>query len=457
MGETVVLANYVAKARYEDLPKEVIDLTKTIILGIVGAIFAGAHNKGCKELVEQIKEWGGEEESTILVYGGKVPACNAAMLSSAMARASNLDDATITGLHIGACSFPTALAMAEFVGGCSGKEFLTSLVVGSEIAARINSQCVYGGFDPTGVCGIFATAAIAGKIIGLDLKEMWNALALAFVRGGGSFQAIVDNSIGARIISGFVCQGGITCAQLAKKNVNGPQNFLEGIYGYFHFYTQDGFDAQLVVEGLGERYEISKTLFKQYPSCATTSGCTQAILELIEEKDITPEGVSGITVKVTPRSHRLVGGAFVLGDNPAVSGKYSIEYCVANALLRKSSKLQDFDESSVSDPPIMELIKKVHPIADSTLGSKCSHETDVEVKMKSGAVYHKRVDIPQGYPENPLSKEQHLVRFRDCIKYAEDSMSKPLSSGNIEKIIWQINHLERMEDVCSIVPLLLSP
>jgi 2-methylcitrate dehydratase PrpD len=374
-----------------------------------------------------------------------------------MARASNLDDATITGLHIGACSFPTALAMAEFVGGCSGKEFLTSLVVGSEIAARINSQCVYGGFDPTGVCGIFATAAIAGKIIGLDLKEMWNALALAFVRGGGSFQAIVDNSIGARIISGFVCQGGITCAQLAKKNVNGPQNFLEGIYGYFHFYTQDGFDAQLVVEGLGERYEISKTLFKQYPSCATTSGCTQAILELIEEKDITPEGVSGITVKVTPRSHRLVGGAFVLGDNPAVSGKYSIEYCVANALLRKSSKLQDFDESSVSDPPIMELIKKVHPIADSTLGSKCSHETDVEVKMKSGAVYHKRVDIPQGYPENPLSKEQHLVRFRDCIKYAEDSMSKPLSSGNIEKIIWQINHLERMEDVCSIVPLLLSP
>jgi 2-methylcitrate dehydratase PrpD len=186
------LVEFISRTKYEDLPKEVIDLAKTVILGIVGATFAGAHSKGCKELVEQIKDWGGKEESTILVYGGKVPACNAAMASSAMARASNLDDATITGLHIGACSFPTALAMAEFVGVCSGKEFLTSLVVGSEIAARINSQCVYGGFDPTGVCGIFATAAIAGRILGLGLKQMWNALALAFVRGGGSFQASVD-------------------------------------------------------------------------------------------------------------------------------------------------------------------------------------------------------------------------------------------------------------------------
>ena len=107
---------------------------------------------------------------------------------------------------------PVALATAELVGGCSGKEFLAALVLGTEVAARINAVSDYDGFDPTGVCSIFAASAVAGKILRLNSRQMLNALALAFNRAGGSFQSNIDGSLAVRVIQGFVSQGGIICA-----------------------------------------------------------------------------------------------------------------------------------------------------------------------------------------------------------------------------------------------------
>jgi 2-methylcitrate dehydratase PrpD len=139
-------------------------------------------------------------------------------------------------LHLGSSAVPTALAVAEMVGGCSGKEFLSALVAGMELAARLNlSDSQYKGFDPTGVCGVFATAAGAGKVMRLSPEQQLDALGLVFNRSAGSFQSNIDGSLAVRIIQGFVSQNGIICAQLARQGITGPSNFLEGVYGYFIF------------------------------------------------------------------------------------------------------------------------------------------------------------------------------------------------------------------------------
>lgn len=159
------LAEYVAGTRFDDLPAEPIDTMKNVILTVLGTTIAGATAEGCEALVDQVKEWGGRKEATILIHGGKVPACNAAFVNGTMARALDFCDAMLPGMHVGSSSVPAALAAAELVGGCTGKEFLTALVLGTELAARINSVSIYDGFDPTGICSIFATSAIAGRIL----------------------------------------------------------------------------------------------------------------------------------------------------------------------------------------------------------------------------------------------------------------------------------------------------
>jgi 2-methylcitrate dehydratase PrpD len=454
-----ILAQYVSDAKYGDLPAASIDVIKKMILTVMGTTLAGAAAEGCPAILAQAKEWGGKEEATILVHGGKVPAYNAVLVNSFMARALDFCDAMSPGLHVGSSAVPVALATAELVGGCSGKDFLAALVLGTEISARVNSVSDYNGFDPTGVCTIFAAAAVAGKMLRLDSRQMLNALALAFNRAGGSFQSNIDGSLAVRVIQGFVSQGGLICAQLAGRGITGPENFLEGIYGYLHLYGKDRYDPKTVIAELGQRFETNKTIFKKYPSCGCTLASTDAILDLIEEKDLTPENVANVEIRVSPYAYNLAGHQFELGDNPKVNAQFSIQYCVANALLRRSSKLNHFDEVCVRDDKVLELVRNVHVSADPSLGNPemldGSASTHLSVRMKvatkEGGAYYKDVDIPRGNPKNPLAGEEHIQRFRDCVDYADRRLPK----FNIDKMVSLIAGLEKVEDVRTLIPLLL--
>ena len=447
------LAEYVSEAKFEDLPKELIDTIKNVILTILGTTIAGATAEGCQAVLNQVKEWGGKEEATILIHGGKVPAHNAAFANSVMARALDFCDGMVPGIHLGSSCVPTALAVAESVGGCNGKDFLAALVAGSEVAARLNlSASAYNGFDPTGVCSIFAAAAIAGKILRLNSKQMLDALALAFNRSGGSFQSNIDGSLAVRLIQGFVSQTGIICAQLAQQGISGPKNFLEGVYGYFHLYAKDDYDAQTVLAKLGKKFKMENLMFKKYPSCGGTLASTDAILELMKENKLVPENVDQVVIRVTPAVYNLTGHPFKIGENPKVDAQFSIQYCVANVLLRKHPELKHFDESYVRDPKIMELIKKIQVIPDPALKERGHLTAAMLVTTRDGKSYHTIVDIPRGYPENPLTEEEHQERFRSCIQYG----SKPAPGENIEKIVSLIDELEGVKDVRTLIPLLLS-
>lgn len=454
MESEKILAEFVSETKFEDIPDEIVSLQKDIILTIIGTIIAGLHSEGCQSIIKQVKKWGGRREATILVHGGKVPAHNAAFVNSVMARALDFCDAMMPGMHVGSSSIPTALAMAELVGNITGKELLTALITGTELSARINSISIYDGFDPTGICSIFATTAIAGRLLHLDSNQMLNALALSFNRSGGSFQSNIDGSLAVRVIQGLVSQSGIICAQLAKRGITGPKNFMEGIYGYFHLFAKDKFNKEALVEDLGKRFEMVKTIFKKYPSCGCTLSSTDAILDLLKEKEISPEEIDHIEVKVPPYCYKLVGHPFEIGENPKVNAQFSIQYCVANALLRRSSKLSHFDEINVKDPEIQKLTKKIQISPDPSLEDPekpgFSLSAKMTVYMTGRKVYEKSVAIPRGLPGNPLSKEEHLERFYDCINYSGIKLRKK----EIERLISLINHFEEIKDIRKLIPLL---
>lgn len=446
------LVEYVVDTSYQDIPQKPIDLMKDVTLNVLGAIMAGAAVEGCPQAVERCKQWGGDKEATILIYGERVSASNAAFANSFMARAAGVDDAMLPGLHTGGSSVPTALAVAELVGGCNGKDFLTALVVGTELAARINSSSDYNGFDPTGVCAVFAAAAAAGRILRLNSTQMWNALGHAFNRSGGSFQGTIDGSIAARVLQASATQGGIMSAQLAEKGITGPTNFLDGVYGYFHLYAGDNYNPEAIGGELGKRFELEKAIIKKHPSCATTNASIDAICVLMEEKGVTPEQVAEIKVGVTPFTYTLTGKPFEYGDDPKISAMYSIQYCVANALLRKKCKLRHFDESMVRDPDLKDLIEKIHPYPITNVEKLDDLGSVMEIKMKDGSVYNKTVFSPRGSKENPLSKEELMEKFQDCASYG----GKRLSQASVQRIISTIDTLEHLDDVRNLIALLIS-
>ncbi|OPY76717.1 MAG: MmgE/PrpD family protein [Syntrophorhabdus sp. PtaU1.Bin058] len=447
--------DFILDARLENIPREPVGVIKNVVLNNLGAIVGGATSEGCETVLNMAKAWGGKEEATVLVYGDRLPAYNAALVNGTMARALDIDDHMPPGMHVGGSALPTALAAAELAGGCSGKEFLTALVLGFDMAIRINSASTYNGFDPSGVCGIFASIAAGGRILRLNPEQMWNALALGFNRPIQTFQSIVDGTTAVRVGQGLISQAAISCIQMAQKGITGPKNFLEGVYGYFHLYAADKYDPKIITAGLGETFQLGNVSFKIYPSCGNTIASTDAILGLMDKHNLTPENVAGINVRITPYAHNMVGGQFKIGNNPRVDAQFSVQYCVANALLRKESLIRHFDESYVRDPRIVELVKRIHVAPDPALeGGRqgLSLRADMDVATTAGDTHHISIPIPSGFPGNPLSNEKIAKRFEEAAHYG----NRPVPEKNLEKIISIVNQLEQAENVCDLIPLMLS-
>jgi 2-methylcitrate dehydratase PrpD len=193
-------------------------------------------------------------------------------------------------------------------------------------------------------------------------------------------------------------------------------------------------------------------MFKKYPSCGSTISSTEAILDLVREHDdITPDNISQIRVRVTPYSFKIVGSPFQIGDNPRVNAQFNIQYCVANAILRKSSKLEHFEETQIREPKIMDIIRKINLEADPELDKRDETAVDMLVITREGNIYTKKIDIAAGFPPRSLTAEELSERFWNNIDYAK----KPLERKKVEKIVSLVRRLEDVKDVRSLIPLLL--
>lgn len=438
------LARFVTTVRHDETSPQALRTTRRVLLAALGTGVAGAGEDGIAALRELLRERGGKAQARSIVFGDALPAVAAAQLNGTMCRALDYCDAMAPGIHIGSSLVPAALAAAELAGGCSGAEFLAALVAGCELGARFNlSEAMYDGFDPTGVAIVFPATAAAARVLGLDEKQTWNALGLALNRCGGSFQSNIDGTLAVRMIQGWVAAIGVECAQLAKAGITGPRNFVGGIYGYAHLYGRDKLDPREMVAGLGGDWRLNRMMFKKYPSCGATQGLTELTLAIAREHALGVDDVRGVEVRLNPYCHRLVGHPFEMGDNPRVNAQFSVQYCVANALVRGASQLAHFRPEQVADAKVLETARRVTAVADPALDARGHSSVDVKLTTTAGAVHLRQLDIAPGYPGNELDDAQHRQRLRDCMDYA----AFPLATAQVDGLIAAVEHLEDLPDV----------
>lgn len=445
------IVDYVTGAAFEDIPAAALETTRKMLLADLGTTIAGARADGCPELAEFYRLEGGAAEATVLVRGDRLPAHNAVFVNAMMSRALDFCDAIAPGPHIGSSTIPTALACAELRGGCDGKEFMTALVIGAEVAARLNlSEAAYDGFDPTGICVPFGAAAVACRLLRMNKQQTWNALGLVFNSCGGSFQSHIDGSLGVRVNQGRSAHEAVISARLAQRGITGPRNFLTGIYGYLHIYGKGQFTGAEMLDGLGDTYRMQDVAFKKYPCCSLTSGPTDVALTMLTEHEIDPAGIAAVRLTLPPYGYRLVGHEFKIGDNPTVDGQFSAQYCVANVLLRGRSKIRHFTTEAVRDPAISKFISLVTVLPDPSLDLRGHTAMDMQITMKDGRVFKRGIDVAPGFPGNPLTDDDHIQRFMDCIDFARENFD----GQRVQEIVSFVRNIVKAPDVRQLVHLL---
>ena len=135
---SVDLSRNIINTTYENLTPTGIEMTKLDVLDTLGTLLGGSTADAGAEVVELAKNWGRKEESTIMAYGGKVPAPMAAFCNATMAHALDLDDThSELPIHVGPIVISAALATAEMVGNVSGKELITAIALGADVQGRL--------------------------------------------------------------------------------------------------------------------------------------------------------------------------------------------------------------------------------------------------------------------------------------------------------------------------------
>lgn len=459
-NETAIekLSANVIDTRFEDLDPTTVESTKYRIIDTLGCLIGGSRDTGNPELVGLLKDEGGKEEATILVHGGKVPAGNAALVNSVMARSfdfepvSPLVDGINTPGHVSGTTVPTAVTMAEAV-NAGGREMIAALLVGDNVAARILAASGFGftlGWDGTGTVNTFGAAAIAGRLLGLDKLQMRNAFGIVLNQIGSTFQIIWDGTTAFKLPQGLSARSGVFAAQLAKAGWTGPEDALFSNFGYYKMFTEGCQKPEFLTGDLGKVYYADGTI-KPYPCCRITHAAIDCALALLKDSGIKADDIQEANLYVAQGGidHRC-GHPFKIGPFPHGNAAFSYKYAVGTALLYGSVKPEHFTEKAIRDNHINTFMDKIKLIADDDLPFE--RGARLELFLKDGRKLTESTEIARGDPiHNPMSKEDIIAKFWTNIEF-----SQIISKDKASELLSTVENLEELDSVRKLIPLLVA-
>jgi 2-methylcitrate dehydratase PrpD len=448
------LVAHLSETRFEDLPAEAVEVARKLIVDTLGVIVAGSTAHGIATLVGWLQGQGGHAEATVLAYGHRLPAVQATWANAAMARAREFDDShDASGDHISVPILPAALAAAELRGGVSGREFLAAYVLAADLVARLRlarfrriGQTAFAAnaFAP------FSAAATAGLLLGLRGQPLYDALGWAYTQVAGALQLQQGGKSTLHIHHGLAASNGVLGALLARQGLPGAEDFLTGKFGFYNAYDAGEWDAAVVTDGLGTRYEIVGTSVKLYPSGRVIHGLIDAALALHAEERIDPTEIEEVVVPYTAGGFRMTCEPEAerrLPTNPQ-HAKFSLYYNVACGLVHGRVGIADFTPEALADEQVRAVAAKIHVPIDPN--PRSNRPARVAVRLRDGREVERGFEHLRGTPENPITFEECAAKLRACVPFA----ARPLDSERVEQAIRLVADLESVDDVRPLATLL---
>ena len=450
------LAANIRNTRFENFNRVTLDNAINRIIDVTGCAIGGANAVGNRALTKLVKGWGGRPEATIIVHGGSVPACNAAMLNSIMARSYDFEVLIplIHGVqvpaHISGTTVMTAFAAGELT-VCSGKDILTALLVGDDTAVRIlgaSSFELAGGWCNTGTINQFGAVAVSGRLLGLTEHQMRNAFGLVLSQVAGSLQNVWDGTTAFKLPQGLSARNGIFSAQLAKEGWTGPKDALLSRFGYYRLYTPGCAKPDFLTRDLGKVY-YAESVFKPYPCCRATHASIDCALALVRKHGIkTSEIEDAVIYLPKAEAKAFPGQPFTIGEVAHANAIFSCRYTAATALMRGRVRPEHFSEAAIHDPEVLDLAGRIRVVENPGAPPLSARLT---LKMKDGRELCEFTDAPWGDGlRNPMTREDIIDKY-----YLNIAHSKTITKEKASRLLDSLLNLENIDSVNDIMKLMV--
>ena len=442
-------ARFARDLRIDAVPEPTRARARLHLLDTLGAALAGSAAREAhlaRRAARADGSLGAAAGSAAVVWGTPERATPraAALVNGVAAHAFELDDSGGCD-HSGAVVVPAALAAAAAVGGpVPGEELLLAIVLGYELGRRV--QTAMGGYDAlndrgwhsTGVCGTFAAAVAAGRVLGLDAVRLSHAIGLAGAFTGGTWAFVADSAMSKRLHVGRAAECGLGAALLAREGFTGPDAVFEAPWGgVLGLYGGPGADATALTASLGERWELDRASIKPHASCRSTHSAIDALLRLRAD-GLDVERIERIEVRTSELIAGMCGGTDLAS---LVSAQLSLPYGLAVAGVRGAVGLDDV-LAGRDDPRVLDLLGRIAVAVDPGQHGG-SAEPSLLVTGATGTLAVQAI-APRGGRDNRLADAEVLAKF-------EGLAARRLDAASIRGLIDGTGALERHPDVRALI------
>ncbi len=403
-------ADFCQKLNWDMLPSDVHRMAADLFADWLANAVAGCTTEFGTTLVKT-SGWSADRSSSLITGTlTKTDPLNAAFVNAGAAHSLEFDDSYRVGLyHPGASIFGAAFAASSIM-DCSPKDMLTGAIAGYEISMRLAkavNPSHYRIWHTTGTIGTFGAAASAAFCLGLNARQTVGALGYAGTQASGLWEVLSGVPQAKNLHPAKAAHAGLLSALLARDNSYGPVSVLEGPRGIFSAMVPDDVDHATCISGLGEDWLIRETTLKAYPVCGHTMTSIEAALALADR--ITTESIESIDIRTHPVSIQVADRPIPQDCHEA---KFSIQYCVATALLKKQITLAEFTPELIQNPAIKKLLGIIRLSVHKDFEQlKDKRPSIVAIKLKDGRGFSKQCETRRGDPENPLSEAEKRHKF----------------------------------------------
>lgn len=429
---TQELAKFIVSLKFEDIPATAIEKAKICFLDFLGVSLRGASvnsSQIAQKLMSAEMDISSKSGKSTIIGNGKGPCMDAAFINAISAHSLDLDDGhRLAQLHPGCTVIPATLALSEHLNK-RGDDFLTSLIVGYEVAIvlgkLVNPQHRNQGFHSTGTIGTFAATAAASKILNLNEEEIINAMGLAGTQSAGLLESDHAGTMGKHLHAGKASQSGILSALLSKNGFTGPSTIFEGKEGFLKAMVgvdleEDNRVKSSLYSDIGQ-FHITDVYLKKYPICRHLHSTIDSARSIIHELGLTNLEIDMVD-KITVKTYKTAAEHDNYNPQTTEAVRQSLPVSLSIALLYGDITLDDIGEEFKITPQIQEILDKINIELDENMDSlqPDKRPSKVIINFKDSNFFkefnkpqqiEKTTLLPYGEGENPFKKRELFEKF----------------------------------------------
>jgi 2-methylcitrate dehydratase PrpD len=367
--------------------------------------------------------WDDDGPCTAIGHARTLSAAGAAFVNGTAAHGEDFDDTFEGGpVHAGAVAVPAVLAACERYGR-PGESALLGIAIGAETLCRLSlvaPRLIHkAGFHPTAVLGAVAAAAGVSAALGLDRRQIVDALGIAGSMASGIIEYLAEGAWTKRLHPGWAAQAGLRAALLARQAFMGPRTVLEGTHGLFNAFAHTtAADYDALTGDFGKRWLIETLAFKPYP-CGTMTHPYIDCARRLAAGGVAPAEIREMVCEVAEGTvHRLWEPLADKQRPPnGYAGKFSQPYCIARALVRGNAGLDAFTDEAVRDPSVLEVAGKVRYVVDPDNPYPRAFTGHIRLVLNDGRVIEERQPHIRGGAREPLTRTEIEEKFALCCRH----------------------------------------